>query len=78
MQMAMIAAAAANSQGKVMRPTIEMGRQPVALSQAMSPETAAKMRALMASVVQRGTAQGAFGTLVRGAELTAGGKTGTA
>src|SRR6266540_4076477 len=55
-----------------------MGRQPLALSQAMSPDTAAKMRALMASVVERGTAAGAFGTLVRKAGLTAGGKTGTA
>jgi cell division protein FtsI/penicillin-binding protein 2 len=78
LQMAMIAAAAANSRGEVMRPTIEMGRQPAKLSQAMSPETAAKMRTLMASVVQRGTAAGPFGTLVRNAGLTAGGKTGTA
>jgi hypothetical protein len=77
-QMAMIAAAAANSRGEVMRPAIEMGRQPTALSQAMSPDTAAKMRALMASVVQRGTAAGVFGGLVRNAGLTAGGKTGTA
>ena len=61
-----------------MRPSIEMGRQPAALSQAMSPETAAKMRHLMASVVQRGTAAGVFGGLVRNAGLTAGGKTGTA
>jgi penicillin-binding protein A len=78
LQMAMIAAAAANSNGDAPRPTIEMGRQPAALNQAMSPDTAAKMRALMASVVQRGTAAGAFGALVRNAGLTAGGKTGTA
>ncbi len=78
MQMAMISAAAANSRGDVMRPTIEMGRQPKALSQAMSPETAAKMRTLMATVVQRGTAAGPFGTMIRNAGLTAGGKTGTA
>ncbi len=78
MEMAMMAAAAANSRGDVMRPTIEMGRQPAALSQAMTPETSAKMRTLMASVVQRGTAAGAFGGLVRKAGLTAGGKTGTA
>jgi cell division protein FtsI/penicillin-binding protein 2 len=77
-QMAMIAASVANSRGEVMRPTIELGRQPAALSQAMSPETAAKMRTLMATVVQRGTAAGAFGTKVRNAGLTAGGKTGTA
>ncbi|HEY6402798.1 MAG TPA: penicillin-binding transpeptidase domain-containing protein, partial [Blastocatellia bacterium] len=77
-QMATVAAAAANLRGEVMRPAIEVGRQPIALSQAMSPETAAKMRALMASVVERGTAAGAFKTLVRNAGLTAGGKTGTA
>ena len=77
-EMAMVAGAVANSQGNVMRPLIEVGRQPAALSQAMSPETAAKMRHLMASVVQRGTAAGAFGALIRNAGLTAGGKTGTA
>ncbi|MGE0132802.1 MAG: penicillin-binding transpeptidase domain-containing protein [Blastocatellales bacterium] len=78
LEMAMVAGAAANARGEVMRPTIEMGRQHTALSQAMSPETAAKMRHLMASVVQRGTAAGVFGGLVRNAGLTAGGKTGTA
>src|SRR5262249_10205247 len=65
MQMAMAASAVANSRGEVMRPTIEMGRPPVALSQAMSPDTAAKMRLMMASVVQRGTAAGVFGGTVR-------------
>lgn len=78
LEMAMVAAAAANARGEVMRPTIEMGRQPVALSQAMTPDTAAKLRHLMASVVERGTAAGVFGGLVRNAGLTAGGKTGTA
>jgi cell division protein FtsI/penicillin-binding protein 2 len=76
MQMAMVAAAVANNNGNVMKPMIEMGRQPAALSQAMSPQTAAKMRGLMASVVQRGTAAGAFGGLIRG-KIAAGGKTGT-
>lgn len=78
LEMAMVAAAAANPRGEVMRPTIEMGRQPTALSQAMTPDTAAKMRHLMALVAQRGTAAGVFGGLVRNAGLTAGGKTGTA
>jgi cell division protein FtsI/penicillin-binding protein 2 len=76
MQMALAAAAVANNNGDVMKPMIEMGRQPAALSQAMSPQTAAKMRGLMASVVQRGTAAGAFGGLIRG-KINAGGKTGT-
>ncbi len=77
-QMAFVAAAAANNQGNVMRPMIEMGRQPVVLSQAMTPETARRIRELMAGVVERGTAAGVFGTTVRQAGITAGGKTGTA
>jgi cell division protein FtsI/penicillin-binding protein 2 len=75
-QMAMVVAAVANLQGNVMRPKIEMERPPAVFSQAMTPETAARLRTMMASVVERGTAAGAFGS-VRG-QLTAGGKTGTA
>jgi penicillin-binding protein 2 len=75
--MALVAAAAGNKDGMVMRPTIEMGRQPLVMSQGMSPQTAARMRQMMALVVQRGTASGTFGGLLRG-KLTAGGKTGTA
>ena len=77
-QMAFIAAAAANNQGNVMRPLMEMGRPPTVLSQAMTPETAKRLRELMAGVVERGTAVGVFGTTVRQAGITAGGKTGTA
>lgn len=76
LQMAMVAAAVANTNGNVMKPMIEMGRTPVAMSQAMSPQTAAKMRTLMASVVERGTAARALSGL-RG-RINAGGKTGTA
>ncbi|MGH9837714.1 MAG: penicillin-binding transpeptidase domain-containing protein [Blastocatellia bacterium] len=77
LQMAMVAGAVANARGEVMRPTMELGRQPVAASQAMTAETAARMRFLMAQVVERGTASGTFGRLVKG-KMTAGGKTGTA
>jgi len=77
MQMAMVAGAVANNNGDVMKPALEMGRHPAAFSQAMSSQTAAKMRGLMASVVQRGTAAGVFGGLIRG-KISAGGKTGTA
>jgi peptidoglycan glycosyltransferase len=77
LEMAMVAAAAANRDGLVMRPVIEKGRQRAVLSQAMSPQTATKMRQLMASVAERGTASGAFAGLIRD-KLTAGGKTGTA
>ncbi len=76
-QMALIAGAVANQQGMVMRPKLELGRQPASLSQAMSPQTAARMRSMMASVVARGTAHGAFASLIAG-KITAGGKTGTA
>jgi cell division protein FtsI/penicillin-binding protein 2 len=78
LEMAMVAGAVANARGNVMRPLIEMGRGPQPASQAMSPETAARMRHLMAAVVQRGTAAKTFGALMRNAGLTAGGKTGTA
>lgn len=77
-QMAFVAAAVANNQGNVMRPMLEMGRQPAAQSQAMTPETAKRIREMMAGVVERGTAAGVFGTTIRQAGLTAGGKTGTA
>ena len=77
MQMAMIAGAVANEQGNVMKPKIEMERQPAVQSQAMSAQVAARMRELMAAVVQRGTASGAFARTV-GHRFTAGGKTGTA
>lgn len=76
LQMALVAAAAANARGMVPRPTIEAGRQPTYLSQAMSAPTASRMRQLMAGVVRRGTASATFGTRLAG--LTAGGKTGTA
>ena len=76
LQMAMVVASAANLQGNVMRPKIEMERPPAVYSQAMRPETAARLRTMLASVVERGTAAGAFAN-VRG-RLTAGGKTGTA
>ncbi len=77
LEMAMISAAVANKDGMVMRPSLEMGRPPMALSQAMSPQTAARMRQLMALVVQRGTARGAFASSISG-KFSAGGKTGTA
>ncbi len=77
LEMALLAAAVGNKDGMVMRPVVEMGRQPAVLSQAMTPQAAARMRQLMALVAQRGTASGTFGSMIRG-KLTAGGKTGTA
>lgn len=77
LQMALVAAAAANRDGMILRPTIELDRQPVPLSQAMSPATAARLRQLMAQVVRRGTASAPFAPILEGL-VTAGGKTGTA
>ena len=76
MQMAMIVGAVANKKGEVMRPAIEMGREPRALSQAMSAESAERIRQMMKAVVERGTAATPFASY-RG-KLSAGGKTGTA
>ncbi|GAA3309633.1 penicillin-binding transpeptidase domain-containing protein [Nonomuraea dietziae] len=83
LQMAMIAAGIAND-GKVMKPhlvqkitdakndTIEEA-EPEELSEAVSSETAAKLRQMMVSVVNNGTASRAQ---ISGVEV--GGKTGTA
>ncbi|GAA2410466.1 peptidoglycan D,D-transpeptidase FtsI family protein [Nonomuraea africana] len=83
LQMAMIAAGIAND-GKVMKPylvqkitdakndTIDEA-EPEELSEAVSPETAAKLRQMMVSVVNNGTASRAQ---IPGVEV--GGKTGTA
>ena len=78
-QMALIAAGVANLQGMVMRPKIEIDAPATAMSQAMTAETAGRVRQLFAAVVQRGTASGpGFGGLLKQNGVTAGGKTGTA
>jgi len=73
LQMAMIAAAAANN-GQIMRPKLELNREPKLLSAAMSPDVAARLRRLCIGVVKAGTARAAFA----GSSVSAGGKTGTA
>lgn len=77
-QMALVAGAVGNLNGNMMKPMLEMGRQPAVMSQAMTPPTAARVRQLMAAVVTQGTARGAFSGLITPAGITAGGKTGTA
>ena len=76
MGMAMIAAALASPDGAFVAPTFEPGGQRKVLSQFVSAQTAAQVRTLMRSVVENGTAAGAFAPL-RG-RISAGGKTGTA
>lgn len=76
MGMAMIASAVAGPEGNFIAPTFEPAAQPKIINPFVSAQTAAQVRMLMRSVVESGTASGAFASL-RG-RISAGGKTGTA
>ena len=78
-QMALIASAPANMEGKLMKPKIEMDLQPQMFSQVVSPQQAAQMREIMAQVTEGsgGTATRVFAG-VRAEGIRTGGKTGTA
>jgi len=76
MAMALLAAAAASPDGAFCGPTLEVGGARKVIGPFISAQSAAQLRALMRSVVERGTAAGAFASL--GGRITAGGKTGTA
>ncbi len=78
-QMALVASAAANMEGKLMKPRIEMDVAPQAFSQVVTPQQAAQIREIMSLVTEGsgGTATRVFGE-VRGAGIRSGGKTGTA
>jgi peptidoglycan glycosyltransferase len=75
-KMALIASAAANPDGTLIAPTLEVGATPKSLGQFVSAQSAAQLRNLMHLVVQSGTAASAFSRL--GARVSASGKTGTA
>lgn len=79
LQMALAAAAIANTEGKLMKPKIEYDVAPVAFSQVTTPEKAADMRRIMNLVTggSSGTARGVFAPL-QAAGIITGGKTGTA
>ncbi len=78
-QMALIASAPANMEGKLMKPRIEMDIQPQMFSQVLSPQQAAQVREIMALVTEGsgGTATRVFAG-VRAEGIRTGGKTGTA
>lgn len=78
-QMALIAAATGNLEGKLMKPKIELDIQPEMYSQPLNPQQAATVRQIMGLVTEGsgGTATSVFGA-VRGAGIRSGGKTGTA
>lgn len=78
-QMALIAAAPANLQGRLMKPKIEVNVQPQVFSQALTPQQAAILREIMSTVTEE---SGGTGSRVKaklaGTGITTGGKTGTA
>ncbi len=78
-QMALIAAAPANMQGKLMKPRIEADQPPEVFSQVLSSQNAADVRRIMGLVTEGkgGTATRVFGK-VKSAGIRTGGKTGTA
>ena len=76
-QMAMIISAAANLEGKLMKPKIELDRAPEMFSQVLTREQASEVRRIMNMVTEGGTATGAM-SLVKAAGIRSGGKTGTA
>ena len=76
MTMALIAAAAASSDGSFVAPTFELGAPRKVVGPFIAPQSAAQLRAMMRSVVESGTAAGAFAALA--GRIATGGKTGTA
>lgn len=76
MSMALIAASASSSDGSFTAPTLELGAPRKVVSPFISAQAAAQLRGLMRSVVESGTAAGAFAPLA--GRISAGGKTGTA
>lgn len=76
-QMAMIISAAANLEGRLMKPKIEMDRGPEVLNPVLTRDQAAQIRHIMNMVTEGGTGTGAM-TPVRATGIRSGGKTGTA
>jgi cell division protein FtsI/penicillin-binding protein 2 len=79
LQLALIAAAPANMEGKLMKPRIELDQPPQAFSQVLNPQQAREIRDIMSTVTQEagGTATRALAKVLA-AGITTGGKTGTA
>ena len=78
-QMALVAAAAGNLQGRLMKPKIEVDQQPQMFSQVLSPQQAAAVREIMSTVTEEaGGTGGVVRAALAGTGIAAGGKTGTA
>jgi cell division protein FtsI/penicillin-binding protein 2 len=76
-QMALVISAAANLEGKLMKPKLEADRAPEMFSQVLTREQASEIRRIMNMVTEGGTATGAMAP-VKAAGIRSGGKTGTA
>jgi peptidoglycan glycosyltransferase len=76
-QMALIISAAANLEGKLMRPKIELDRPPEMFSQVLTRDQANEIRRIMNMVTEGGTGTSAMAP-VKAAGIRSGGKTGTA
>ena len=76
-QMAMLISVAANLDGRLMKPKIEVDRPPEMFSQVLTRDQAEQIRHIMNLVTEGGTGTGAMAP-VRAAGIRSGGKTGTA
>jgi cell division protein FtsI/penicillin-binding protein 2 len=78
-QMALIASAAANMEGKLMKPRIEADIPPQMFAQVLTPEQAAAVRDIMSTVTEEiGGTGGIVRAKLAGTGIETGGKTGTA
>lgn len=78
-QMAMIAAVTGNIEGKLMKTRIEADRPPQMFSQPLTPQQAARVRAIMSTVTEEPGGTGAvIAAKLAGTGIRTGGKTGTA
>ncbi len=79
LQMALIASAPANMEGKLMKLRVEADQPPAVFSQPLSPQQAAAIRQIMSTVTEE---SGGTGTIISsklsGTGIRTGGKTGTA
>jgi peptidoglycan glycosyltransferase len=76
-QMAMMISVAANLEGRLMKPKIELNQPPQMFSQVLTRDQAAQIRGIMNLVTEGGTGNSAM-MPVKAAGIRSGGKTGTA
>jgi penicillin-binding protein A len=77
-QMALIAAAAGNLNGNLMKPKIELERAPEVYNQVLTPQQSAQIRGIMGLVVEGAGGTAKVVRTIVGEDVRVGGKTGTA